>query len=632
MWEPEFSNKNLWKKELHPNTDFVSGLHIDEVAQTLLVYWREHCLECAPPECYHSCPLYEEREDKRCVRVKYGIYPNKAYKGMFEFGADVRFKRWARLGTMLYPVMLSPDQHRFFQKIDRIAAGLVRTAFALTNPFNPNQWFKIRYRNPQRILYKAYAYFREKILQSMHNREGNQIEIDSFFMECFSFHQNSFRMQVEYTSGDNRFRDSVEINPGRNQLEIPFKKFQSSSDVPTGSIIVFPENDLDVRVVFSWLDFIRKKPVKKSVEIKPVPAEKVKCVAWDLDNTLWKGILIEDGAEKITIPEENIKCIKALDERGIIQTIVSKNDHDEAWKILERYNLQDYFIYPAINWGPKSANLAEIAKRINIGIDTFVLFDDSPFERAEVKGALPQVRVFDEKEINIALSRPEFDVPVSEAGKMRRLSYLTEIQREKVQQQYSGDITAFLKDCRMNMRIFVPTEPAHISRCLELIQRSNQLNLSSRRYSDSEFRELLSKSGVLCLGLHCSDRFGDYGIVGFASVDECSETPRLVDFVISCRVAQKRVEHTFINWLRSHEFSRGYKVLGAELIKTRKNGPLVKVFNDLPFSIIGETDEKISMVISAQNLKESEQIITIIDDTSGISFNNIADSSGPGSV
>lgn len=613
MWEPEFSNKALWNREPKSFVNFESACKAEMFSNILLVYWREHCMECSPPDCYHSCEIYQQRDDKRCVRMRYGIYPNESFNGLFEFGADVRFKRWAKLGTYLYPVMLTPEQHRIFQKADMVAARIVRTIFRFTNSLNPNEWLSIQYHNPQRLLYKTYAYLREKMIHSLIKRPRDRLHIDEFVMECYSFAEQPFRMQIEYTNGSLHYKNSVCLTPGINNVELPFENINRGSN-PQGSIILYPENDLDVRVVFTWLDFVQKDKMSSCKEMV-LPADKVKCVAWDLDNTLWRGVLIEDGAKKITIPDENIRCIRDLDERGIIQTVVSKNNHDEAWKIVEQYGLQDYFIYPAINWAPKSANLKKIAKKINIGLDTFALIDDSAFERAEVNSALPQVRVYTEKEIDNLLLKEEFIVPVSEESRSRRISYLTQIQREKVQEQFGSDISSFLKDCQIILTIFVPTESNHQKRCFELIQRSNQLNLSSRRYTEDAFYALLADQKMLCLALQCSDRFGNYGIIGFASVNESDSTPVLQDFVISCRVAQKKVEHTFIEWLVLHEKKKGCSGLQANMVKTLKNGPLQKVFEDLPFHKDREFKDLISYKLSCASVVEINDVITVVDKT-----------------
>jgi FkbH-like protein len=133
----------------------------------------------------------------------------------------------------------------------------------------------------------------------------------------------------------------------------------------------------------------------------------------------------------------------------------------------------------------------------------------------------------------------------------------------------------------MQLRLFVPREPEDVERCLELIQRSNQLNLSSRRYTRTELDALLRNPECLCVAIHCQDRFGDYGIVGFASVAETDVVPLLRDFVLSCRVAQKRVEHSFLQWLVDRERGRGGKRVRAQVVCTERNGPLRRAFEEV---------------------------------------------------
>ncbi|MFP4013449.1 MAG: HAD-IIIC family phosphatase [Chitinispirillaceae bacterium] len=615
MWEPEFANRKRWALEKERTEGFVSRVKQEDVEAVQLLYWREHCLECSPPDCYHSCHLYEKRRDKRCVRVKYGIYPNRDISGFLGFGADVRFKKWAKLGSSLYPAVLAPDRLKKFQDFDLRTSKMVNGLFRFTNPFNPLDWFKVKFHNPQRQLFKLHTIIRENLLQRMPVTQDKQP--DCFLIECFSFEKEPFNLIIEHNNNPFFYRDSVRVCYGHNLFEIEADRF-SKGAIPKGSITVYPENDLEARVVFTWLDFVKKR--KASVVVgsqeKPAekPAQKVKCVAWDLDNTMWNGVLIDKGKDNITIPREHLEIIRKLDERGIIQTVVSKNDHSEAWSVIERHGLGDYFIYPAINWAPKSSNLRQIARRININLDTFALIDDSTFERAEVQASLPQVRLYSEREIVRILGYSEFDVPVTEASRNRRKSYLLQVQREKVQEQYSGDYKAFLKDCQMHLRIFIPRQQKHVKRCLELVQRSNQLNLSTKRYTEEEFGELLGTEGMLCLALHCSDRFGDYGIVGFASVDERGEIPRLKDFVISCRVAQKMVEHTFMEWLGAKEKGKGFSMLEASLIRTKKNGPLVKVFDEMPFEKMEDGGEAILYRLGFDKLGRFDDVMMVTDE------------------
>ncbi|MDG5814875.1 HAD-IIIC family phosphatase [Chitinispirillales bacterium ANBcel5] len=610
MWEPEFANKRLWKSEKSIPEKVKSRLGIKDVNRVKLLYWREHCLECSPPECYHTCPIYAPRKDKRCVRVNYGLYPNPHFSGLLPYGIDVRFKKWAKLGTSLYNASLSPSEYRKIAKIDILMARFVNAMYRISNPFNPLEWFRITFRNPQRNLYKLHTLLREKVLTKIKSKD-NDFKPDCFVMECYSFYETSFKLQIEHSKETIIFRDSVLITPGHNYREIPIKNFNS-----TGSITIYPENDLNVRMVFTWLDFVEKKTSNSlNPKKEEKPAEKVKCVAWDLDNTLWNGTLIEDGESNMVIPQEHIEVIKKLDERGIIQTVTSKNNYEEAWSVLEKYGIEQYFIYPAINWAPKSENLSTIAKKINIDLNTFAIIDDSAFERAEIKASHPQVRLYSDKEVLELLQNPEFDVPVTDASKMRRISYLNQVQRERVKEQFSGDYTTFLKECRMELEIFRPLETKHKHRCLELVQRSNQLNLSSRRYSAEEFEELLGKKGYLCLALQCRDKFGEYGIIGFCSIDQTARVPRIMDFVISCRVAQKKVEHTFIEWLGRNQKQRGCSSLELVLVRTKKNGPLVRVFQELPFEEKIVEEDKSLLTLKLEKISEQSDIIRIVDKT-----------------
>jgi FkbH-like protein len=416
--------------------------------------------------------------------------------------------------------------------------------------------------------------------------------------------------------GTVKFRHSFNIEPGWNFGALPADAFGFGPGNQAGKIMLYPENNAERRLVFTWLDVVQYRPgyktsIRKTVTGGAAPAPKVKCLAWDLDNTLWKGILAEDSESGLIPRPEALELVKKLDERGIIQTVVSKNNYADAWPVIERLGLQDYFLYPAINWQPKSSNLKEIADRLNINIDTFALIDDSPFERAEVQSALPQVRVYSDDQIGPLLTYREFDVPVTEASKNRRASYLTEIKREKVKEIFGGDYEAFLRSCGLKLRLFSPTEEKPMARCLELIQRSNQLNLANTRYKAEEFRNLLSRKGFLCVAMDCSDRFGDYGIVGFASIDETQERPVLRDLVLSCRVAQKRVEHTFIQWLAKRELGKGKAALAAELVKTERNQPIRQVFEDLHFRPLGGENGRVLMELPLDRNLVVEDIVAV---------------------
>ena len=557
MYAFDWAQDELWGREEQQSGRSASRLDRDRVDRTLLLHWQEHCVECAPPDCYASCPLYVERADRKCARFVYGIAPNPAFRGLLDVGADIRFRRWAKLEAIVGATALTPQAHRRLATVDH---AVTRVARALAPA------------DSSRLAGRALAVARDRLLPHVPNSRA--VEFDDFVLECYAPDEEPFRLVLEWDPVDRTtLRHAFEIRPGHNLHSLPASAF--GTPVPGGRIRVFPEADAERRLVFTWLDFVRYRQ-------RPAPADLVKCVAWDLDGTLWDGILIEDGPDRCGISPGVEEIVRALDERGVLQTVVSKNDHDDAWEAVERTGLADFFLYPQISWGPKSAGIRRAAERLNIGIDTFALVDDSPFERAEVTAALPMVRVYDTASLERLLALPELDVPVTETARNRRNQYRTRIERERAEETFSGGYLDFLRGCRLELRVLRPHDPAQIDRCLELVQRSNQLNLSKRAYERSEFESLLQTPGILSIALDAEDRFGSYGIVGFVAVDERAE-PTVRDFVLSCRVAQKHVEHAFFGWLADREAARGARVVRAELVRTTRNGPLQQVFADLPF-------------------------------------------------
>lgn len=570
MYQFDWASKPLWDREGAAVQAAPSALPRDHVAETLLVHWQEHCVECAPPQCYEVCPLYVARADRKCARFLYGVYPNERFRGLFDHGADIRFRRWAKIEAELGGGTVSVDRHR---RLDRLDAAVTRGVNAAAGALAAV--------NPTRRLNGALTLLRDAALRRAAGSDG--ATYDEFVLECYAPDPEPFRLILELVRGhETALRHAFEIRPGHNFHTLSAALFGALDGEGDGArALLYPEDDAERRAIFTWLDFVRYVPREQ-------PAAKVKCVAWDLDRTLWEGVLLEDGESGCRPRPEARALVQALDQRGVLQTIVSKNDHDHAWAHVEQLGLAEYFLYPAINWGSKSENLKQVAKRLNLGLDTIALIDDSAFERAEVQAALPMVRVYAEGELTSLLDYAELDVPVTEMARARRLSYLAELERGRAHESFGGDYLDFLRTTAMRMRVFVPTEEREVMRCVELIQRSNQLNLSTRRYSRDQVVSLLATEGMLCAAVECEDRFGRYGIVGFAVVDERGEVPVVLDYVLSCRVAQKRVEHTFFGWLAARERERGAPRLRAELVRTDRNAPLVRVFEELPFRPVAE--------------------------------------------
>ena len=576
-----------------------------QVRGAMVLQWQEHCIECAVPLCYSTCPLYVQRRDRKCARLVYGIVRNPEFSGLLNAGADLRFRRWGKIETTLTGRFLSLRAIRFLDKLDRALTAVVNSFSNLLSGISP-----------KRRLNGALTLYRAMLLNHIGRRA---VRFDAFAVECYSFESAPCRVIVELVKNDSPvYREGLDLHFGYNYFQLPVPLPPEFGHKDCYRLLVFPDADKEIRLVFTWLDFVAfKTPASEKapqVSTRPAdivqPAAKVKCVAWDLDNTLWQGTLIEDGAGKVRIRPEAERLVRWLDERGIIQTIVSKNNHDEAMEVLSRSGLVDYFLYPAINWGQKSASLLQIADRLNINIDTFGLIDDSPFERMEVAETLPMVRVYTDRFDDLA-GLPEFDVPITEASRLRRKSYLTEIEREKAQEVFGSNYLEFLRSCHLRLRLFPPSTASEIARCHELVQRSNQLNLSSRRYNQDEFRTLLADGNMLTVAMECEDKFGHYGTVGFASIDCSGEDPVARDFVLSCRVAQKHVEHAFYRWLAERFRQQGNRRLLVELIKTTRNSPLVKVFDELPFTVVREEGDAVLFSMNLECDFGAEDVVAV---------------------
>ncbi|HVS84884.1 MAG TPA: HAD-IIIC family phosphatase [Gaiellaceae bacterium] len=569
------------------------------MGSTMLLRWVEHCVECAPPDCYRTCTLYVARDDRRCARFVDGIVAEPSVRGLFDHGARIRFRRWGKLEARLPAPTVGTDAHRALARFDRV---VTRTLAGVESALGRL--------DPRKRLLGVWGIVREQLLDRLARRR--QAAHDAFVLECHSLEREPFQLVLELTQGDEvRGRMSFTIAPGHNLHVVPAETLPPPTG-ERGGILLSPEGDDERELVFTWLDFVSFVPEAR--DHAPAPAAKVKCVAWDLDGTLWRGTLVEDGPEGCELDPVAAAAVRALDERGILQTIVSKNDHDDAWALVERTGLSEYFLHPQISWNAKSAGLARAAARLDIGLDTFALVDDSAFERAEVSHALPQVRVYDAASIGGLLELPELDVPITAASALRRRSYVENAQRDEAQVAFDGSQLEFLRSCGLRLRIFTPASADERKRCLELVQRSNQLNLSTRRYDANQLDALVADPDVLTAAFECEDRFGRYGIVGFAAVEEGDDGPLLRDLVLSCRVARKRVEQAFVDWLARREHARGATTLYAEIVPTARNGPLREVFAELPFLTVAESATAIRLELPLAQLPEPEGIVEVVDE------------------
>src|SRR5699024_4314136 len=206
--------------------------------------------------------------------------------------------------------------------------------------------------------------------------------------------------------------------------------------------------------------------------------------------------------------------------RGILQSISSRNEYDMAMHQLKKFGIDEYFIFPQINWGNKSTSLSKIARLINIGIDTIAFIDDQAFERGEISHEFPDVLCIDALEIDDLLERPEFYPQViTEDAKNRRKIYMDDIKRNEDESNFNGTNEDFLKTLNMKLVLSSPRYE-DLKRTKELTLRTNQLNATGYTYSIDELYEFTKSDKHMLLIAELSDVYGSYGKVGLVLVEK----------------------------------------------------------------------------------------------------------------
>jgi len=272
---------------------------------------------------------------------------------------------------------------------------------------------------------------------------------------------------------------------------------------------------------------------------------KGKCVVWDLDNTLWDGVLLEDG--EVSLRPEIVATIRALDERGILNSIASRNDRGAAMAQLEKFGLTEFFLFPQVSWNSKSNSVAAIGKNLNIGIDTIAFVDDQPFELAEVAFEHPQVICVPVDRVGDLLTLPAFTPTfLTNESTVRREMYRSAIRRDEAEQEFDGDNRAFLATLGMVLRITAAGEQ-DLQRAEELTIRTNQLNSTGVTYSYAELDRFRTSPDHLLLVAGLDDRFGSYGTIGLALIDTGEPVWQLKLLLMSCRVMSRGVGGVLLN-------------------------------------------------------------------------------------
>lgn len=545
--------------------------------------WEEHCLECSAPACFESCVHFQARSDGRCKRFDNGLLTFADEKACCGQGVHVKFRQWGNMMTVLFSAMLDEAQYSAMQKKNESLGNFLGAVEGSKLP-QSLRWQGIR--TPE--------YLRRRSLRKL---TGLDNAADAFLFHGYSYSTESYRLIVEiYDDHTPVWKTAVAIHPGENIAVITSLSEECSK---SGNLVkVYPENNLEAELDILWCDFVKGKPIAAEQ-----PAAKVKCVVWDLDNTLWNGILVEtEDPMTLTLRPGIRELMEELDRRGIIQSAASKNDFEPAMEVLNHLGVAEYFLYSQISWGPKSGAVEQIAKSLNIGIDTLALIDDTAFERQQVQSVWPQVRTYDVTEIDSFLARPEFDVPATAESRSRRAMYRAEEQRNTLMKAEHTDIVDFLRKCNLKLHIFIPMTEEEKLRCYELTVRTNQLNMSGRKYTPEEFEEVLARPDHKNFAFSCADDFGEYGIVGFGQYRVEGEVLICTEFAMSCRVAGKFVESALFSYLLKNENCKG----GSFAVqKTKKNTLLRNTLEQIGFQTQHDSGETVSYTFTANLLNST---------------------------
>ncbi len=331
--------------------------------------------------------------------------------------------------------------------------------------------------------------------------------------------------------------------------------------------------------------------------------QSIKCVVWDLDHTLWNGVLLED--EQVVLNDEAVKLVKEMDRRGILNSISSKNNQDAALAKLEELGLAEYFLYPEINWNPKSMSVANISRSLNIGLDTFAFVDDSEFERGEVAHELPQVLCLDAAEMSQMWASPNFQPPfITPESALRRKMYMSDVQRKAAEKDFQGHNEEFLAKLNMTFQIGYATED-DLQRAEELTVRTNQLNTTGYTYSYAELDALRQDhEGHLLLVANLDDKYGTYGTIGLSLVEKGEQHWTIKLLLMSCRVMSRGVGTIMMSYIMQQAKAAG-ATLRAEFVPNGRNRMMFVTYK---FGGFKQVDKEGDLVVLEHDLVEIQAL------------------------
>ncbi len=326
-----------------------------------------------------------------------------------------------------------------------------------------------------------------------------------------------------------------------------------------------------------------------------------KVLLLDLDNTLWGGIIGEGEKANIKLSNEKTgliykelqKVILKIKNTGVLLGIVSKNNYVDAITIIRSHPhmilREEDFVIKKINWTDKNINILEISKEINLSLDSFVFFDDNPIERELVKTLLPEVvvPVFpDSIELLPKIMEQIYTnyfkkLIFTEEDKERTAQYLVNVKRTEIQKE-AVDFASFLKGLNITVNSIEPQE--HIERLYQLLNKTNQFNLTTHRYTMVEVENLLADANKLTYMFEVADKFGNNGITAIVIIF-LSKEANIDTFILSCRIMGKYIENYILDFIENDLLMKGYTILKSKYVKTSKSKPVEDFYERMGYEV-----------------------------------------------
>jgi FkbH-like protein len=343
-----------------------------------------------------------------------------------------------------------------------------------------------------------------------------------------------------------------------------------------------------------------------------------KIIVFDCDNTLWKGVIGEDGPEGIDMsPNSDVgknyhlvqKIAAGLSKKGILVALCSKNNHNEVEDLLAKHPdmalNHDHLVAMKVNWTNKNENLRALASELNIGLDSFVFIDDSAFEVNLIQAELPEVLTvtvpanieeYPGMILDIAQRYFNMDPLQEDINKLKAYKEQT-LRTEAINSL--GDINNYLATLETKV-IISKNKEDQISRIAQLTQKTNQFNLTTKRYSEAEITNYLDSNKATIFTIDVFDKFGASGITGVAILQEDKDVIILDSFLLSCRILGRKIEIAFINYIIEYCKEQDYKSVKAKYIQTSKNGQVKDFYANNQFTVINDTGTEIDYILDTE--------------------------------